>query len=54
MLPFYYFVASTFALSDYNNTCFLNSNIYWEVLKVFDSEAAVWVSGKAETIDYFG
>ena len=28
MLPFYYFVASTFAFSDYNNTYFLNMDIY--------------------------
>ena len=26
----------------------------WEVLYVFDSEAAVRVSGAAETVDYFG
>ena len=25
----------------------------WEVLKVFDSEAAAQVSGVAETVDYF-
>ena len=28
MLPFYYFVASTFAFLDYNNTYFLNMDIY--------------------------
>ena len=26
----------------------------WEVLMWFDSEAAAWVSGVAETVDYFG
>ena len=26
----------------------------WEVLKRFDSEVAVRVSGAAETVDYFG
>ena len=25
----------------------------WEVLMWFDSEAAAWVSGAAETVDYF-
>ena len=25
---------------------------YWEVLNWFDSEAAVWASGVAETVDY--
>ena len=25
----------------------------WEVLMWFDSEVAVWVSGAAETVDYF-
>ena len=28
MLPFYYFVVSTFAFSDYNNIYFLNMDIY--------------------------
>ena len=32
MLPFYYFVASTFAFSDYNNTYFLNMDIYILIL----------------------
>ena len=32
MLPFYYFVASTFAFSDYNNTCFLDMDIYILIL----------------------
>ena len=27
---------------------------WWEVLKWFGSEAAVQVSGVAETVDYFG
>ena len=27
---------------------------FWEVLNWFDSEAAAWVSGAAETVDYFG
>ena len=26
----------------------------WEVLMWVDSEAAAWVSGAAETVDYFG
>ena len=26
----------------------------WGVLNRFDSEAAAWVSGAAETVDYFG
>ena len=26
----------------------------WEVLMLVDSEAAAWVSGAAETVDYFG
>ena len=26
----------------------------WEVLNRFDSEVAAWVSGAAETVDYFG
>ena len=26
----------------------------WEVLYLFDSEVAVWVSGAAETVYYFG
>ena len=26
----------------------------WEVLYLFDSEVAAWVSGAAETVDYFG
>ena len=26
----------------------------WEVLCLFDSEVTVWVSGAAETVDYFG
>ena len=26
----------------------------WEVLDRFDSEAAMWVSGAAETVYYFG
>ena len=28
--------------------------VVWEVLMWVDSEAAVWVSGAAETVDYFG
>ena len=32
MLPFYYFVVSTFAFSDYNNTYFLNMDIYILIL----------------------
>ena len=27
---------------------------FWEVLMLVDSEVAVWVSGAAETVDYFG
>ena len=27
---------------------------HWEVLMLVDSEAAAWVSGAAETVDYFG
>ena len=30
------------------------STIYGRFLKWFDSEAAVWVSGVAETVEYFG
>ena len=26
----------------------------WEVLMLVDSEAVAWVSGAAETVDYFG
>ena len=26
----------------------------WEVLMLVDSEVAAWVSGAAETVDYFG
>ena len=29
-------------------------NHLWEVLNRFDSKAAAWVSGAAETVDYFG
>ena len=32
----------------------VNKMQQWEVLKVFDSEAVAWVSGAAETVDYFG
>ena len=40
----------------YLSDCFLNSeiHIHWEVLMLVDSEAAVRVSGAAETVDYFG
>ena len=31
-----------------------NDKQQWEVLMWFDSEAAAWVSGAAETVDYFG
>ena len=31
---------------------FFNDN--WEVLMLVDSEVAAWVSGAAETVDYFG
>ena len=27
---------------------------WWEVLMWFDSEVVAWVSGAAETVDYFG
>ena len=30
------------------------SPVSWEVLWQFDSEAAAWVSGATETVDYFG
>ena len=33
--------------------CLLTHDM-WEVLMLVDSEAAAWVSGVAETVDYFG
>ena len=34
------------------NLCAIHAR--WEVLMLVDSEAAAWVSGAAETVDYFG
>ena len=34
--------------------CCVEARRGWEVPNQFDSEAAAWVSGAAETVDYFG
>ena len=34
--------------------CQSQKNCNWEVLNRFDSDVAAWVSGVAETVDYFG
>ena len=35
-------------------SCDGSADSFWEVLMLFDSEAAARVSGAAETVDYFG
>ena len=36
------------------NRAALSEVFEWEVLKVSDGYMAAWVSGAAETVDYFG